>query len=548
MKAPILQFPIYPINHFDSTIMAHWHSQAWKITKQEQNPSDDEFIGRLQLMRFNLLRQIWIRNDNAQRKYWRYMPRVEQLTAQAECEAYESLHADLFALEMRRNVELGLQSGINYLDSLISDRNAFAAFNKLRLGHMQRQATMDSMRSSALESGALILPGNVQRAVIGLGTMTQLFPLNHPTAVNEYNSLIHPDETTDDLPWIPQPSTPEQIEQLTQWRELAVPVQYSAVTSFEFLCQDIAMAAVDHNVLSGQLRASHMMLINDKIPLPSLATFHGWASHSVIAFRSLIHRETMRFARLSGGTPTHIMTYLAPNMPMTKEHASGNLITTDDSHTDHSLPTRNTAHLRDSRGRVSHGIWRVSTVLLDSANVDFVHRVADEDLLDGGRAGLSLHESHCDMLPNAEETEIMFLYGGLQNRDVFLDGMHISLTNLIQSPVMNPFMHGMYRMRHNFQMTRVIWDIAYRALSKFYGLHFRFDSSDLGEEALHQWQTAFESAASQWIASTAQERTTAYFDRVYAGQNTDIIADASKKRKAGSWDLSSLGLKPNGSL
>lgn len=217
-------------------------------------------------------------------------------------------------------------------------------------------------------------------------------------------------------------------------------IQHEIYESFNALLMEFNTARVKHNILVGIAAKNRTMLANEHIPTPNLGTLEAWNLLCLLSWKKSRHYE-------------HIsrIVFIVPILPVTREHMyGGGSVGAEDAHFNHSLPGKSAAHKRDNNGRIIHGISMVVTALIDSkagttsileinTTMDATRRLIDSDILN-----------------YTDYTSIN-------------DSRMLGINNPLYDPYMG-YDSAMNKARNSYSL-----DIGFRALSKNYNIHMRFD-------------------------------------------------------------------------
>lgn len=506
--------PFVPINLCSSSLNHTWRTDEWQKLSKELNITNDERIERIQLMRFNVLRQHRMRDAKLKRLYWDRLNDNEQLIAEAEREYFSSLYKDLFALEM-----MILDS--EYLDM---DLESFD-HDKMVKGVHENKLLLD-------------LPNHLSPIDIEYNISESFIP-HTAVAANTYNeSLIRPSEVIA-FPFIPKRTTiTANATTHSLWLNRLGPLQQRITTSTQRWHQELLES---DNALSGAGSKGRTLLVNTAIPLVNDMTFLAWFSASGIGLRGLEPKESVHNQRMCGFYPTHQLTFMLPMLPATKEHRNGGGIMGDDSHTDHSLTSKSGAHKRLESGALLHGLWLARTVFMNTEG--YTHEVATTRIQDANIRGVAIQTTHNSMIGSYYHMPDRF-YTARRNYDQFLYGMDWEEAKRLTGWIMDPWMVQPHPMPFLHAMQLLPFDVTYRGIGKFMRVHFRFDDDMLGQAAANDWIESFTSACARYISMTESEVSRVEFETAlkiqnYAAASPKVVEKVNRVGKH-KYDLTSL--------
>lgn len=501
----ISAIPISRMNAFVQDTTGGWWTEGTEAQNLILNPRNDPLTARFLLARFNLMREVLREREFGH--VWREFDALTQALHEHRFQTLMELYRDWFAIEMTYELD-GVESEIIALcDKAMADKQILA---DIRDG-TKVEDIFTRRANKLIESAQARSPGEFDDGVRLNDLQVAIVDANSPESVKFTHSLFS-SEIDRPLRILPRNMTQAQRDKAKAWATRIAPFQHDLWNSFDYLITDLFMASNINNRLSGaSAKNNRMLLVDDGIPLPEMASFLGWYNTCGIAFRQLSQREAHIGSRIFGGTAvTHILTYCAPTMPVTREHRQGSQIQTDDSHADHSLGIRSPGHHRDTSGRIVHGFSRVRTVLLARNSPEFCGLVCDDSNPAHSLAAsaIEIHDAHCRMLPYFLNTRSQYERGGQYNLDAFLPGLNLSEIRDLHGRIQNPWLASgeslpFYRMLRDDPV-----DIGFRALSKFGRVHFRFDS----RESSDIWCSRFEQTAARFLAATPREMMQYYFE------------------------------------
>lgn len=534
-----MAYETIPINHFAMLTAQSWRHESVQQFVHRFNPWKDELLSRMLLTRFNVLRQIHLRDQDMRSMYWRRLDIEDQLLAEAEYHEYVRIYSLLFEAECEYVIEKYLPREIALLDAIIADPKLLVKFASLVKDGDELEVLRAKIFASSDDS---VTPLEQSRRIIRGGLTIHLIPTSYLENI-AYAQSLHLPNINPPATILPLPLTPIERAQVTRWRNTIAQVQVDIIASSDNLLRELALAGFKNSPLKKPYSDRHILLENQFVPHPTLSTFAAWFSICGIAYRGLQRNEQAAWTRLCGWPPTHILTYQLPALPTTKEHGGVGIGAGDDSQSDHSLPGRNSAHDRTEGGRIVQGLYVVRTVLLGSGD-GTSHVVADSELRSAGDSAMSYHHSHLDMLPWAADTDELWRRGGVHNLDVFTHGLKLSESKHIKTMLYDPYLSTMTNpLSIHWPAERFALDIPFRSMSRFFGLHMRFSGSSEGRIHAATWTLSFDEVAQQYAAATREELNTAYFEAALETQNAEFgIAPVEKLSKGRQvrFDLSSL--------
>lgn len=530
-----MAFEIIPISFYSMWQDQSWGSSQWLEYKKRLNPWDDTMLARIQLLRFNCLRQIHLRDADMIRAYWRHVGGVDAIMAEAEHEEYVNEYEALDHLERCYITNHYLAKDVEQLvrwqsDSkpIIDAKNAPETEDTTYYGWRPRSEH--------------------ERNRIRIGLQRHLIPSDSPFNADYMVPIIN--ANSEKLQWpteiVALPLSESQRYQLRRWRDHLAQIQLDLSSSLNYLMQSLAWADKESSNLKKPYSHTHTLLVNHEIPRPVPASAFAWQSIAGIVCRRLSESERGAWNRLCDFAPHIIFTYQTPTLASTKEQINhGGVGNFDDSSSDHSLPYRNSGHRKLKSGSIDHGLWKVRTILLGERAEE--HHLIGESIPRGdGGSTYFYHRAHADMVPWAQDSYELYRRGSTLNRDIFAPGINYREATGIISGISDPWSNNGRPLPITWPMMRYSLDLPWRAMAKFYGAMFRFDSTDEGMDALRSWCKAFEDAVCSYAFMTRTQRQSMYFDAAlkitYA--NMGIKVNAKERETVGgghtTFDLSSL--------
>ena len=484
---------------------------------KQLNPWNDPFVDRLHMLVHAAQRDWNARNGEFKTHYWDMLPAEDRLVAEAESAWLEDCIHDLIALRANYICQTYLLPDWEsdpeaFCDSIVAGIPAARKAIAMAQAHDAEAFARADSRGQAIATDTDYWIRFVQN-----GAALQLMPISHPATVNDFNVVTQPvgGEREYTRQFLRVPATEREASFLRRIRTVVNPVCFELATSWGTLLDELVRHGDQRNKITGVQGNQHKLLINDDIPLPNASTWLGWFQHCGLAFRGLTVTEMREWKRICGFIPTHILTYTPPLMPMSMEHRSGSpIIGGEDSNIKTSLPSRSKGHARHlDSNRIDYGRWTVRTVLLNQNNA---MQVVREEIADNNAHGLAIHERHLITLPNGISTASTYLTERV-HMNVLLDSMSSEEAKQVTTPISTPE-------SQNEGMQYWLWHLAQRtlagpweSLSRFYGLHFRFDSDSHGKAALEDWEEAFMSEALRFISLNRRQRMRYLIDGLEQG-------------------------------
>jgi len=517
--------------------------RAWL---KEWNPWNDEFIDELLTLRLNLQRELFTRAGRYKRQYWESLPVTDQLIAEAEAEWLAEQVWQTYEIQWAYTLDMYLGQDIAMLEGYIANpKEWIRVFQKASKEHKTSIDFLSRMTNKA-ESANMrtYTTADMLKRMIQFGAISSLVQQDTLIAANEQEMMFTP---------VDEGSAGERLKFFTQLdarmhRYLRMHRNHIAPRQAQLRLGRAAMlhdffGAANRNELQGAAAKDHILLSNRNIPLPTLNSIQGWWQYAGVVIRKLTGVEGKAFAFMipGGWRPDYVMTYVPPLMPMTKEHLShGSADSTGD--ISWSLPFRSKGHTRDSEGRIQYGMWQARTSLISTSG-NLIARVINENLQHLSISRLSYHEGHMATMPSIKSSaQLLALRHGAR----FWPAISNSDTSMIQTCVADP----------NFAEPTTTYPIldlnqpvhyTWASLSKFSGVHLRFDQTPEGIEALEAWCDEFETMVGIMIRAPHIE-----FIRLAMQTAVQVTGDirvegsrVTHKNKDGSsatFDFGSLGL------
>ena len=278
--------------------------------------------------------------------------------------------------------------------------------------------------------------------------------------------------------------------------------------SYEVWTLELLAAGNQYNAIDSRGKGKkHVLLLDERIPLPSLANFTGWDGVATLLFHHLhvprnmvgdlqtdahstLHGLYERMIESVGFVPIAVVTYLTPTMPATFEHKSTSHAQTVETEYHHSLHGKSKAHDHDEYDRICYGFAKLETVVLGMHGEYEV--MASTDITSSSREANFANMQHANVIKqflNMKPFE--FVHQRLCMTGVF------DPYSLDETPL--PANWPRYRPRYAI-------DAGYRALASSYSIHFRIDSQD----ALHEWRKAYCEAAVEYAIDARLDRAGYY--------------------------------------
>lgn len=490
--------------------------------------------GNLDLLRFRALRftlqQEWVkRNGRFKREYWRRLPFIEQLIAEAESEWLVDAVNWCVANE-QAILERLLNAADEGYRKLVDDPISMKKFAE-QIARASRGAA-EVKRITKLQFASperIFTTADQNRRRLEMGAAEQLFPFDHPVLQDERQRLTSPiSEGLDEQLLLKVPGHRESVD-LRDYRVTTYGVQSHLRHSYDCLLWDLDSARQTHNELTGAAAKQNTLLVNEGIPIPSHATIAGWHQYCNIATRRLVGDEAWNLKGIVPFRPAFISTFVPPLMPMSKEHLTQSLVSTDDSQAAWSLAFKSRGHDRDpDTNRIRYGHWDAITVILGE-QMGQMALVVQEPLGSMEESSLAIHERHLDLLPSMESTIHLQMVGKYR--------MHWMMDNV-------PAYHAarLKRFVADANMANVEWMpllpnrkwdsliMPWAAMSKTMGMHFRFDD---GHSFFMKWCGIYVEALHWHLLAPMIERQRVIFETEVGITNALMHPDASIATKKG---------------
>lgn len=450
-------FTVQMPNHFDSIFNTAWASPHYRIFQQEWNPWGSESIARLQLMRFNLMRSCALYDDDMRRLYWNHLPYEDQLFAEAQYDYYRIQHDIVATREIEALQSLYLDSEAELLDA-----NWKPITDKILKQRQQSSFYRD------------ITYEDWMRGMIRLDAPYALMPPSIPAVSLYQRALLQPGRFNEPTTFLFNPAP----QFYREWRNKQAYTQMNLLISSQMWAYEIA-GVFNRNKLQGVAAKNRILLTNGAIPIPNRATFLAWFAACGIGAERVTPEDAKALERMCGFNPEMLFTYLIPMIPRTKEHGLGRVIGTDDSHADHSLPSRSQGHLRDEYGAIHYGVWAVRSVLLGRNGR---HMVMHNDFIDAHSGNSYLYQAK-QMIPWTKQYHL----AGRSKLDALFN---LEKLQLVTTHLMDPFQARNDPLNLLEYGVRYV-DLGMRAIAKQLNIHFRFDDLEL----IADWCSAFEQSA-----------------------------------------------------
>lgn len=505
--------------HYAHQLASHTFNLDAETLKlnREMNPWNDPDLAYLQFMRFNVLREIHLRDPDMRFLYWNQIAQAEALLIEGECVGLMDLYYRILEVEHDLIRERYLQADIKELDKLVS-AIADPAVAKL-YGRIISIDALIKAGNERIDMEAHALSSfDKQRLQIRLNLLNSLVPSTYPAVANYNQNLIQPWSADYEKFTFEGKGRAE----VNNWRDHLSRIQSEISMSARLLIQRLAVVGAAVNPLKPPYGKNHVLFTNSNIPAPTLTTFPAWFSLAGLVFRGITRREREAWTGLCRFTPQYILTFQIPCLAGTKEHMAGGF-DSDSSGADHSLSARNANHLKTESGGILLGPSRVVTLIL--GRMGERHLVARHEVRDSTQSGLAIHLAHMDMVPGSVDSEDIMR--GRFSTSVFtpLQGIHHSsdVTGFLFDPWLS---YPSHQLPFQWIFTRLPLDTPWRSMARFAGALFRLD--DLAEAA--KWELAFIEAAQAWIATPHQARMQLYSKDVF--DNLQVSVRASLETRA----------------
>lgn len=491
------------------------------------NPTNDINIDSFMQVILNLQRELAIRSGRFRHGYWQKLTQGEALIAEAEADWLREAIRDM-CVAMRMYTLSRLPQGED--ESFLSaDMAAEVIKQKNELNKWTRESERLIV---ANDRPGTMQPMDIARRTVEYDAASLLVPTMTPLAQNELLLMrMRVNEAIDKFELYSRPLERE-LHALARHRDVVTPF-YSELT--ESACCMLADIQNAHAQLGGKNPGSPpMVLINESIPGPRASSWFGWWQACGVVMRELTLKEASKVVRwFDGGLPRFIMTYIPPFMPRTHEHMTGGqVVAGGQGDASWSLGSRSKLHDRDSEGRIRYGDWRARTVIIGDDKGEMKSRLVADIAFDSmSMSRLGLHELALDTLPGMESTAHLM---AIRDYRRFIGIKRFEPEEVIdlKAALMNPGVAGTgdFLPFLPFYADQVITRMA--SLASNWSVHFRFDETLSGLEALSVWSQAFEEEAWGWIRTNHHQHMQEYMrdsvNRVYNVRNPKQFAHVNR--------------------
>lgn len=438
----MINFRIVSIPHVAGLHTTTWTPADWPTVNHILNPWADPLVERLNLLIFNLKRQVWARSPELQDHFHHQYGILHQAVIRAEFEYY-------------------LDELCRYMNIL----NAYVWDHYLK-------ADIDSFMDSKIDASWAshsFPPDSLPDSYNFPAIYTDNLDSFEPKSAQFYSRRIRAQKD-----YKPDRPLPDMTHSRIQFTYATNPLESLVHDSFNHLLFEFAQSE-DSNLLTGIAAKSRLVLSNGGIPVPNRCTILGWLALCAHDLMSIPNEPGM-----------HMLTYTLPCMPMTQEHVLRAPIPGEDSGADHSLGYKSAAHDRDVYGRIKHGLWESSSVLVDLARRDSNNGVGDliarRIVQDGRESARHTVDAALQMLPRRLKLKTNQLHE-------------------ILGPLGDPHMAA-YAPMPLFP-ARAGWpapfDVGFRSLSRWHRVHLRFDDDEVGTLAATEWKQTFEREVVEYL-------------------------------------------------
>lgn len=460
----------------------NWAPQQWAIESRNWNPWNDSFIMELQTLRYSYALKAKSLDPSFMVRYWQTAPESERAIAEAEFQWYRDETIRLLIIEWCYIWDTYLGDELTRLDSFKFDHEA--------IEHDPSEGLIDEIRP---------IMGTLEYNLPPILPIVKVLYETELARLGEFASFesVHP-----------IPNTIE-VRNTSEYREQAAWQQHELDESWRELSKELSIVAKEKNSLSGMSAKNRFLLINENIPLPRIETYPAWS----------------QLCALYSGQwdPEHLISFIPPHLPVTKEHRSGAALQTDDSHADHSLPARSAGHERTPGGAIRHGIVMQRTALIHHG-IEVVHGAVIRD---------SSGPAH--RLPIAPN--LRWDLNKAKAHWYRVSGYYL------RSFICDPYRNDRFRLTATW-MSDGAPDWGWRWLAKYYNIHFRFDDSPRGARTIIEWSQSFMEAAHEYHLMSQHELSLMRFRMAnldaLSNQQPRQIMKSSPVRGGATYDFSGL--------
>lgn len=454
---------------------------------EEMNPWDDPVIDMCQIIRLMAQREWNARKGRFLKGYWNRLPVQDQLLAEAEAEYLSDLAWSMRYYELIRKRDKYLATDLEKFDKEFETLPSF--INKIKV----QAAETASYIQQRLDSGDELNYTNHDHMtrLVQVSASMALFPPNHPVhGIEQQLEHIQLDAFSAEHTYMRETALGREADWLRTWRERIAPKQEQLRVGF-MIMMGYFTDMLPRNELEGATAQKHLLLTNAQIPKPTFGSFDGWWQYCGIHARRLNATEAKSLSNWAGFVPEWIMTYVPPLMPKSKEHLAGGA-PDQSSDSQHSLTARSKGHTRDEEKRIQYGHWVARTVLLDRNGNTSLVAAEHFDSMNDQKMGFA--ERAIGTIPNVQSPSQLIAKGRISDF-YLLDGLNQEEASMLWSYVADPELE--VEMEESFipRFKRGTVGDPWFSLSKFYGVHLRFDFDNWGTIALRDWCAAFERAA-----------------------------------------------------
>lgn len=474
---------------------------------QELNPWNDPVIDMLQLMRLTAQREWNARNGRFKRGYWDRLPIADQLLAEAESDYLSDfIHSTIYYELLRKSEFLDAEQE---RFEKAGDEAFITFYHEVREGVNEMAKAYDSTFGKGDPKHNYTTRDHAKRLVQSEATYL-LFPPDHPShSIEAKIERAVVDDTGPERTYLIRLPLERETDWLRDWRTWVGPKQELLRISHVMLMNDFTKK-LEFNELDGASAKKHLLLTNSQVPMPTLDNILGWWQYCGVSCRRLTQGESYGISRWAGFMPGWIMTYIPPMMPMSKEHLAGGGIMDSHSAGDFSLTAKSKGHKRDPENRIQYGHWQVRTVVFNREQIETVASEQFDSLLTNK---MGFADRHAETLPNVRAPSSL-LTRGEHNLFLLGEGLDDEKAGMLWSSVADPHMHQEHEERYFPRFHRSSAGDSWFSLSKFMGVHVRFDYDNFGTIALTDWYNEFNSIMQQYSYMTHAQRKAIEFQKI----------------------------------
>lgn len=490
-----------PLGFAESMLTGRWDSDMY--AGDALVPSDDHLLSQLVHLRL-MYQRSYHRYHMYARRFWAHMSIEEQLIAEANADYAESMVKDLYAMFALRVTELDAWD-IGWTNAQKQPNSYWVE----RMRIVRKNRAIDARTLHEPDTQTVQLDRLRQR----LRVIEELLPRFSQLALDETKGLVmasQPELARHTM----APNASQHRASYELWLGLLSHYQHTFCLHNDRWIQEANHAIYSgKNELKGNAGRDRFLITNANIPLPSMHTIASW-----------VHLCAQRIIKIDDDN--YIVTFTPPFIPVTKDQRSGGAGIIEDSSAAHSLPGKSSGHQRTETGAIIPGLACVQTIRFNLRTRE-IEYVTGEYAQDTEKDHQS-YVHHLDLVSS--------MPGGDYGLEGFWDlkPEQAGLLQSISGQITDPWVMGSTFLPLDWIREGYALSTPWRYYAQTSHLHFRFDATDEGENALYDWSGAFMSALINYMSLSLRGRLKNDFDTAVLIESWSAPHETTVKRDGNS--------------